>query len=38
MIEEEIDTWKEADGSVRALKEEEKEFLVMVRKVRDGGE
>ena len=38
VIVEEIDTWKGADGGARALKEEEKEVLVMLRKVCDDGE
>ena len=32
-----VDTWKEADGTIRDLSTEEKEVLEMLRKVRDNG-
>ena len=35
---ERLDTWKESDGSLRTLKETEKEVLSLLRKVRDDGE
>ena len=33
-----VDTWKETDGSVRALTEDERAALEILRRVRDDGE
>ena len=38
VVMERVDTWNEADGNVRALSEEEKKVMEMMRKVRDDGE
>ena len=34
----EVDTWKESDGNIRLLIEEEKDVLLLLRKVRGNGE
>ena len=38
VVVERVDTWNEADGSVRPLTEEEKGVIELMRKVRDDGE
>ncbi len=38
VVVEAVDTWKEADGSVRALTEDERKAMEMLRRVRDDGE
>ena len=34
----EVDTWKESDGTIRLLTVEEKDVLLLLRKIRDNGE
>ena len=34
----EVDTWKESDGNIRLLIEEEKDVLLLLRKVHGNGE